>query len=301
MIVTPSLKQGYLQSRVYMDTIITIELSRPPGDRLERVQRAFGWFDEVERCCNRFDPASELRRLLLQPGQPMRVSPLLFRAVEFALAVSRESGGAFDPTLGARLEAAGFSTDYRSGDSTPTGLAPAVSGGIDDLVLDAAASTITLLRPLVLDLGAVAKGFAMDLAAQELRDAGGFAINAGGDVLCGGLNADGKRWRIGIRHPRLTDTLLHVLALSDAAVCTSGDYERGQHIVDPRTGASAAAAVAVTAIGPSAMVADALSTAAFVMGPERGRDFLAGQGLEGMVVDSGLAAFETEGYRSYLA
>ena len=84
---------------------------------------------------------------------------------------------------------------------------------------------MTLHRPLLLDLGAVAKGLAIDMAARELQPFENFAIDAGGDLYFGGCNAAGEPWSVGIRHPR-GDGLLDTLRVSDAAVCTSGDYER---------------------------------------------------------------------------
>ena len=111
--------------------------------------------------------------------------------------------------------------------------------------LDPHRKTITLLRPLLLDLGAVAKGLAIDMAARELRPFAHFAINAGGDVYVGGRNAQGAPWSVGIRHPRVPGALFDTLRVSDCAVCTSGDYERrcpaeidaaagGHHILDPQ-------------------------------------------------------------------
>jgi thiamine biosynthesis lipoprotein len=281
-----------------MDTVVTIELSEPDEDATGLVNGAYRWFEEVERACSRFDPGSELRRLLATAGHPQPVSPLLFQAIDFALQVAEATGGVFDPTIGARMEAAGYATDYRSGRSTATGLDPAGTGSIKDIVLDPKEVTILLRRPVLLDLGAVAKGFAIDLAARELGGRGGFAISAGGDIFVSGSNPDGEPWRIGVRHPRRPDELLCVLALTDAAVCTSGDYERGGHIL--ASGRESPEMASLTAIGPSAMVADALSTAAFLMGPKQGLALLEAQGVDGLAVDSGLAVHQSAGFARHL-
>src|SRR6185436_3666886 len=90
-----------------------------------------------------------------------------------------------------------------------------------DIHLDPGARTVTLNRPLVLDLGAVAKGLAVDLAAQELQPLADFMIDAGGDLYLGGLNPRGEPWSVGIRHPRSGDEILHTLRASNQAVCTS--------------------------------------------------------------------------------
>lgn len=115
-----------------------------------------------------------------------------------------------------------------------------------------------------LDPSGFVKGWAIDRAAELLEDAGArrFCINAGGDVLVRGADT----WRIGIQHPRARDRLAGVVALADGAVATSGAYERGSHIVDPRSGKPPAGVLSVTVIGPQLALADAYATAAFAMG-----------------------------------
>ncbi len=229
------------------------------------MQRAFEWFRLVEAHCSRFDEASELRQLPV--GIATRVSPLLFEALRFALRIAAETGGAFDPTLGSRMAARGFNRHYRT-------RAVSDAPGTDDVTyhdvgLDAAAHTVLLRRPMTLDLGAVAKGLAVDAAARELQRFRDFAIDAGGDLYFGGSIAMAEPWRAGIRHPRQRGELIDRFDVSDGAVCTSGDYERGAHILDARSGEPARAVASATVVAPSAMLADALATAAFVLGAER--------------------------------
>jgi thiamine biosynthesis lipoprotein len=291
---------SYVQSRVYMDTIVTIEVPNPDDSALagDCVERAFGWFAEVERICNRFDEASALRQLCLTSGRPVRVPPLLLRALEVALEVARLSNGAFDPTVGAEMEQHGFDRDYRTGSRGRSGLMPRTVS-FRDVEVDPVQGIVTLARPLLLDLGAVAKGLAMDLAAVELTGLGSFAINAGGDVLVRGSNAEGGVWIIGVKDPGRPQELTAVLALTNRAVCTSGDYERstasGHHILDPRTRESSGRLSSATVIAPSAMLADALSTAAFVLGAEAGRRFLEEQCVEGMLIAPDGSIAETPG------
>jgi FAD:protein FMN transferase len=117
--------------------------------------------------------------------------------------------------------------------------------------------------PGALDPSGFVKGWAVERAAAllEARGARRFLVDAGGDVVL-----RGGPWRVGVRHPHRRDRLAAVLALTDCAVATSGAYERGQHIVDPRTGRPAAGALSVTIVGPDLGTADAYATAAFVMG-----------------------------------
>ncbi len=110
-----------------------------------------------------------------------------------------------------------------------------------------------------LDPSGLVKGWAVDRAAALLE--GPFCIDAGGDVL-----VRGGPWRVGVRHPRRVSELCAALAVTDAAVATSGAYERGDHVLDPVGGGPARGALSVTVVGRSLGTADAYATAAFAMG-----------------------------------
>jgi thiamine biosynthesis lipoprotein len=121
-----------------------------------------------------------------------------------------------------------------------------------------------------LDPSGLVKGWAVARAGDLLAAAGGrdFCINAGGDVLARGRPAPDRLWRVGIRHPEELGELAAVVAVEDAAVATSGAYERGAHIVDPHTGRPPAGLLSVTIVGPDLGTADAYATAAFAMGAD---------------------------------
>ena len=138
---------SYVQTRIYMDTLVTIEAPNPGEcDRAaELVERAFGWFAEVERVCNRFDAASELRCLCQTTGRPVTVTPLLFRAIEMAIAVAQDSGGAFDPTVGAAMEARGFNRNYLTGALVTSGVATGMVS-YRNVALDPVIGAVTLRR-----------------------------------------------------------------------------------------------------------------------------------------------------------
>jgi len=297
---------AYVRTTTTMGTVVTAHVvgqSRDGADRESSAMRALDWFERVERTCSRFDPESELNRLTQRPGEAIRVSDILFETIRFAVAVAEESGGAFDPTVGHALAVAGFNREHRSGHVT----APArVDDSADyrDIHFDEHEKTIMLDRTMSLDLGGVAKGFAVDLAARELRTSGyqNFVIDAGGDLHVAGRNANDEPWSIGIRHPRVEQQIIETLRLSDAGVCTSGDYERtvsnaptslSHHIVDPRTKRSASDAASVTVVAPGTMIADALSTAAFVLGPVDGIALLRRQKVEGIIYTPSLERYST--------
>jgi FAD:protein FMN transferase len=290
-----------------MGTIVTMDLpldsNSSDSSRNDAIERAFQWFVQVERRCSRFDPQSELMQLTRKTDAEVLVSEILFEAVRFAVAVAEESGGAFDPTVGHSMETRGFNREYSTGNVVQTDLDTDGPSTYEDILLDPENRTIRLLRPMILDLGAVAKGMAIDLAARELQEFGSFSIDAGGDLYMGGCNPNGEPWTVGIRHPRRDYELIDVVRVSDRAVCTSGDYERRQndhvetehHILDPRRGASPHGLASATVIAATAMLADAAATAAFVMGPHEGIRFLDRLGLDGLLISPALDRYATRG------
>jgi FAD:protein FMN transferase len=201
---TSVLPSTYRRSARFMNTTITI-------DAVERlhakpvapyVARAFQWFGEVERCCSRFDRTSELMQLCARVGAAVKVSPLLF-----------------DPAMGQALVEAGFNRNFRTGELVTEDETVDDGGSFRDIAIDAQRGTIALRRPLTIDLGAVAKGLAVDLAARELRDVGDFAIDAGGDRYLHGRDASAARWPVVLHHPRIAGHVMARLRASELARC----------------------------------------------------------------------------------
>ncbi|MCU1485153.1 MAG: thiamine biosynthesis protein [Actinomycetia bacterium] len=124
-----------------------------------------------------------------------------------------------------------------------------------------------------IDPSGLVKGWALDRAGGMLRDAAirNFAVNAGGDVIVAGHREPGEPWRVGVQHPEVRNAVACVVAVTDVGVATSGRYERGDHIVDPRTGRPATALTAVTVIGPCLAVADGRATGILALGDDAGR------------------------------
>jgi thiamine biosynthesis lipoprotein len=284
-----------------MDTEVSIRVVG--RDDPDAVGRAFEWFRRIEQVCSRFDSASELRQLGGRPHQPVVVSDILFETTRFALALAADTDGAFDPTIGHRLEQRGFDRNYRTGEHVSSVAVDGEPATYRDVHVDEHERTLMLDRPLTLDLGAVAKGFAIDMAVRELRDLGDlgdFAIDAGGDLYLAGRNDHDAPWRVAIRHPRDAASTIAELEVSNAAVCTSGDYLRRNdagehHLLDPRSGAPAAELISATVVAPLAMVADGLATAAFVLGPRRGIALLERHGVEGLLITPTLEELRTRG------
>lgn len=154
-------------------------------------------------------------------------------------------------------------------------------------------------RPL--EPSGLVKGWAIEQVVDHLRSAGlrHFAVNIGGDVYAGGEELPGRRWRIGVQHPVQRQHLMAVLHVSDMAVATSGTYERGQHIVDPR-GGRPKGLLSVTVVGPDVTLADVYATAIFA----RGRDGMEWAttlpGFDVLMVDDAQVTHFTPGLAAYI-
>jgi FAD:protein FMN transferase len=120
----------------------------------------------------------------------------------------------------------------------------------------------------MLDPSGYVKGWALEEVAWLIDDAGGrnYWLNAGGDIVARGGPEPGKAWRVGVRHPDDPDRVAAVLSVRDRAIATSGTYERGDHIIDPRSGTASSRLRSVTVVGPGLAFTDAYATAMFVMG-----------------------------------
>lgn len=274
-----------------MSTVVTAQAHGLDSPTLRvRLEQALACVRDVEHCCSRFDAKSELMRLCATHGAPVAVSPLLHGILRLARAVAEVSDGAFDPTIGAAMHARGFDRHWASGTQAPSPAPDASHARWQDLIVHDDLR-VTLVRPLQLDLGGIAKGFALDLVAQALADLAGASIDAGGDLRFVGSPPNRDTWRVGIRDPRDPAELIAQVDVTGGAVCTSGDYERrdadgGHHLLDPTRRAPADTCRSVTVCAPIAAVADALATAAFVLGPTRGRALLEAHGADGVFVDA---------------
>ena len=273
------------ETRTLMGTLVSVTAVAGAEDVARAaVEAAFGAVARVEGLMSLHDEASELSLVNAGVGEGLvAVSAETFSVLEAALGYCEASGGAFDVTVGPLVRAWGF---YRSGEAgVPPEVAIAAllpSVGWETVKLEPESRAVSFAREgMEIDLGAIAKGYAADVAAEAALAAGARAVlvDAGGDIRCAGLTAQGCPWRIGVQHPRRRGELVGVLEITDRAVTTSGDYERFfvydgvryAHIIDPRTGWPVANGVeSVTVLAPTAMQADALSTSLFVLGPVEG-------------------------------
>ncbi len=250
-------------------------------------------FDEINREMSHYRPDSELSHFNNSTTlAPFKVSAEFAKVVRHSLMLYHDSGGAFDPTLAGLINLWGFGPDGRK-------FNPPSEKEIQDCLSQSGARHLTVtsrdelqkdIPALKLNLSAVAKGYGADEAARVLFERGytNVFVSVCGEIMAFGFNAEGKPWRVGVARPlydspRGTD-LSAVVSLSGRALSTSGDMynyfkdPEGQvysHILDPVSGRPLRHQLAsVTVIAPCGLIADGLATTLFVMGPERGLEWI---------------------------
>ena len=253
-------------------------------DLTAAIKRAVAAIEHVDATMSTYKPTSELSRFN-DTADAFTFSPATFAVFQKAREVSEATGGAFDITVGPLVNAWGFGPDHRPEKSPSeeelTVLRERV--GFGKLVLDATSRAVSKVRPDVYcDLSAIAKGFAVDQAADVLDTAGvaSYMIEVGGEVRTRGVNQSGQPWRIAIQKPdaQVGDGQM-VVPLSGFAMATSGDYrnyyevdgQRVSHTIDPRSGRPIGHNLAsASVIHEECAMADAYATALMVLGLDEG-------------------------------
>ena len=268
-----------------------------------------GDFHVLHRQWHAWQPGqlTETNALLAQP-EPFRVDPAILPVLREANRLAHLSGGLFNPAIGKLVALWGFHDN-----ALPIGTLPDRQA-IAALVAQAPSAEDVIIRDGMLssanpavqyDLGAFAKGYAIDRIIEHLRSLGveNAIVNAGGDLRAIGRHGN-RPWRVGIRHPRQEGILASIEIEGDASIFTSGDYERFfevdgvryHHIIDPRSGYPADTTASVTVIHDSAATADAAATALFVAGPGRWTGIARSMGVKlVMLVDTGGVIHMTPG------
>jgi thiamine biosynthesis lipoprotein len=296
--------QPQLQRHVFahrqMGTYFRIVLYAPDSILARQAaQEAFARIDSLNARLSDYDPSSELSRLPAAAGRDscVAVSADLWSVLAQAQAFSRRSGGAFDVSIGP-IVSLWRETRRRGVAPDPERLAQA-RAAVDyrNILLDSAAHCVRLARPgMRLDLGGIAKGYAVDAALAVLRTHGIEAalVDGGGDIVVGAAPPGRDGWRI--EAEMLDDAgqpVKRVLWLTHAAVATSGDAyryveiggKRYSHLIDPRSGWGLTDRSKVTVIAPNATAADALASAVSVLGPEAGLSLIETcEGAEALVL-----------------
>ena len=268
--------------RYLMGTSVQVAaFGRDETARRIAIDEAFAAMVEVDRLMSNYRGDSELSRLNAWAARAaVRVSDPLFAVLDAARRVSVASHGAFDVTVGPLVKSWGF-FDKRPHVPAASELA-AIRPLVDyrNLIIDARERTVRFTRPGVeIDLGGIAKGFAVELAANVLRRHGlSGMVDAGGNQYLLGTLPGKHVWTIGITHPDRAGDLLGEVDVREGSVSTSSGSanflvaggRRYGHILDPRSLQPSAAALSVTIVSPDATLGDAMSKAVFVLGPKDG-------------------------------
>ncbi len=297
------------RTALIMGTLVEIKGVGPDEKSIETaISDAFNTMRTEEA---RFSTRVETSRIsaINRATTAIEVEPQVLFVLRLGQEISRQSGGAFHMGLGGLIKLWNF--------EAVTPRVPALSE-IKQVLPASAGDAISISGTQVertdprtqLDLGGIAKGYAVDRALDVLRSAGleSASINAGGDI--GLLGGHGERpWKIGIQHPRNLGELLATVELSDRAIVTSGDYERFfmdegvryHHIFDPQTGMPARGCQSVSVVARTVAQADALATAAFVLGPVKGLALLEKSlDVEGLIVDAAGQIATTSGLKDQI-
>ena len=301
----PLMARWFEEQQAIMGTSVRVELwSEDAGAAQAASASVMTEMRRIEALMSPFLQNSELAHINREAGKkPVVVSDELFSLIQRAQKISKLTQGVFDISFAS----VGALYDYRRGlrpaDETIARRLPAID--YRAIRLDPERHSLFFAHPgMRIDLGGIAKGYAVDRAIALLRRAGirHALVSAGGDSRLLGDRRD-RPWFIGIRHPRApADTPREqarnspvVLPLADLAISTSGDYERYfirdgvryHHIINTKTGRSARASQSATVIGPDATLTDALSTSVFILGPQKGIALIERlPGFDAVVIDA---------------
>jgi thiamine biosynthesis lipoprotein len=291
-----------------------IEITLIGGDEEAVKKAAFQAFQEIRRIEQLMSPwieASDVTHINRSAGKEwVKVSHETLEVIQKAQEISGLSDGAFDITTGpfTQLWRVAREKEIPPSAEELNQRLPLVN--FRNVMIDQKGIFLKK-RGMSIDLGGIAKGYAVDRAVELLKTLGykNLIVNAGGDLRAGGLKFD-HPWSIGIQHPRRPEKIMASISASDAAIATSGDYEkffiyrgkRYHHILNPRDGLPAEECQSVTIICREGMVGDALATAIFVLGPEKGYSLC--QKLEGvdcLIVDKEGKIIFTSGLKGLIS
>lgn len=286
--LAPTAPRVMAQSYGVMSTEVTFSIWTADRAAAERAfDAAYAEALRIERLMTDWEhpgePDSEIIRINKAAGkEAIQVSAETLSVIQTALEMSRRSGGAFDITFAAMRGLWKFDEDLDKVIPPPAEIARRRRLiNWRDVLLDAKAGTVKLRRAgMRIGLGGIAKGYAVDRCAAVIRGQGfrDFMVQAGGDLYVAGRKG-AANWMVGVRDPRggPRDVIAR-MPIEDHAFSTAGDYERAfilagkryHHIIDPKTGYPATAARGVTIFAPTALIADALDDAVFILGPKKG-------------------------------
>lgn len=294
-----SLEEGAMGTKITLVAYTTPELDETKiGPALTK---GYQEIRRLERLMSTWIEDSEVSRINAAAGKDfVEVGPETFAVIDKSVWIGKASGGVFDITFEAMHGLWKFDNGGAS-EIPPKSAIEKARKKIDYRVieLDPKRSGVRLAKPgYAINLGGIAKGYAVDSAARVIQEQGvnAFIVQAGGDLYVKGKKPDGSRFRVGIRDPRGKNDqdFFAVMEVEDHAFSTAGDYERAfvqknkryHHIIDPRTGYPATASRSVTIWAKDAFTADAIDDAVFILGAKKGLELVESiDGAGAVIVD----------------
>lgn len=285
-------REGLIKSsRVALGTIVEITVTdkgKPRQHISEAINEAFDEITRIERTLSKYNPESEISQInSFAHIYPVRVSAETLDIIEKSKKFSYLTNGKFDITIEPLLKLWDYAVKHKDRIPTQEKIHDALQIiGSNNIEIDWQEQSVALPdKEISLALGGIAKGYAVDRAIQTLKFNGieNALVNAGGDIYALGRRSANEKWRVALQHPRKEHETLEVLELENQAIATSGDYQRYfevngnrySHIIDPETGYPCENVPAsVTIIASDCLSADALATAVFVMGAEKGIELI---------------------------
>ncbi|MBP1909851.1 FAD:protein FMN transferase [Methanolobus bombayensis] len=300
----------YSQTRSLMDTTVTVTVVNTNETYAsEVIEHSFEKMNYVDRLMNNYDNNSKIS-ILNNEGKIIDASPELVEVVTRSRYYSQKSNGAFDISIQPILDL--WASKYAPGGTYQDPTADEINETLKLVNYSAImveGDNISMNDGMKITLGGVAKGYAVDVAIESLINDGitsGF-VNAGGDGRYIGTKPDGSEWRVGLQNPDKSGDAVTVMSIQDVAVATSGNYERYfsdeakvSHIADPRTGYSSQNMISSTVIAETAMDADALATAVFILGGDEGIAMVEEiEGVECLIITNDRQIIRSSGFKSY--
>jgi thiamine biosynthesis lipoprotein len=302
--------QTYNDSRIIMDTIVTIKVVDTDSTHaMKAIDNAFQKVYNVDSNMDYFDNTSELSRLN-KDSQLLNASNDVRYVINKSIYYQHITHGAFDITVLPLL-------DLWKSKFVPEGThQPPTEKELHETLRFVNASNITiegnnifLQKGMQITLGGIAKGYALDLAIESLKDDGiesGF-VDVGGNGMYIGHKSDGSPWKVGLQNPNMSEQVITVVELTDMAIATSGNYERYfseeakvSHIADPRTGYPSQNLISATVIAPAGIDSDALSTSVFVLGEKDGLEMIEKlDGTECLLITNDKRIVRSSGFSKY--
>ena len=296
-----------------MGTVIEITLQTDDEEGAKKAAlQAFQEIKRIEQLMSPWIGTSDVSCLNRSAGKDwVKVSPETFNVIQRSQKISGLSEGAFDITIAPLTQL--WRKARERGVPPPSEEVKKILGLVNfkNLLIRPDGKVFLKKKGMAIDLGGIAKGYAVDRAFEILTSLGykNFIVNAGGDLWAGGLK-NNEPWSIGIQDPRSAEKVMATISVLDSAVATSGDYEkffshqgkRYHHILNPKTGFPAEGCQSVTILCKDGMTADGLATAVFVLGSVKGYDLCQKmKGVECLIVDGDGKVVMTPGLKDLIS